>query len=78
MSKLDDAWINIKDSLEALTRPKPDGFSPEYAQAMSRVLHGMSKLKGDVDYFLNNAPPGDSRRAGVLRLKELMAKMPGS
>jgi hypothetical protein len=76
MSELEDAWVNIKESLEILmgSNPTPGQFNLEFAQKRSRVLHGMGKLKNDVDFFLKHAPAGDARRAGVTRLKELMLK----
>lgn len=71
MARIDDAWKNIQDQMQ--TYGKLDSLAgSERVHAAGKLIHGVSQLKNDVEYFLTNAPSGDPRRDAVTWLKGIM------
>lgn len=77
MSKVDETWASIQEFLQ-LYKDVDSLPHPERGLRWMKIAVGMRKLQEDMDYFLENTPPGDMRRDVCLDLKEMIAKAKGS
>lgn len=75
MSKLDDAFANIQGYFKWITGSHKWNEVDRDEQA--KWMFALDKVKDDMQYFLENAPLGDSRRAMVLQLKKITDKTLG-